>query len=110
MNHTIEIITKFGLALLSILTLLIISSLVHNKNLFDYTKFLEKWTDYGMYLAHPTKSFDAEKDVPIDYRILQQKTKCFSCERELFAHNPQSVYLGAPTKCFSCERQMLGSI
>ena len=110
MNHTIQIITKFGLALLSILTLLIISSLVHNKNLFDYTKFLEEWTDYGMYLAHPTKSVDAENDVPIDYRILQQKTKCFSCERELFAHNPQFVYLGAPTKCFSCERQMLGSL
>ena len=75
--------------------------------IFDYKKFIEEWTDYGIYLAHPSKNFSVEKDVPIDYRILQQKTKCFSCERELFAHNPQSIYLGAPTKCFSCERQFI---
>jgi hypothetical protein len=108
MNQTIEILLKFILILISMLILMVISSHIHSKNIFNFSKFFEEWTDYGMYLAHATKSFDAEKDAPIDYRILQQKTKCFSCERELFAHNPQSIYLGAPTKCFSCERQMLG--
>ena len=110
MNQTIEILFKFGLIIISMIILMAVSSHIHNKKIFNFSKYFEDWTDYGMYLAHPTKSFSAENDVPIDYRILQQKTKCFSCERELFAHNPQSIYLGAPTKCFSCERQMMSSL
>lgn len=79
-----------------------------NSKLYQITK--ELWTDFGIYLSHPTKSFSSEMAVPIEQRLLEQPTKCFSCERELLAKhgmNPNYLYKSGPTKCFSCERQIL---
>lgn len=101
---TTQILSRFCLTLVVILSFIVIGSLLKNKELFD------RWIDYGMFLAHPTRSFSAEADVPPEYRLFQQPTKCFSCERELrnmYGLNPNMTYMANPTKCFSCERQFL---
>jgi hypothetical protein len=68
----------------------------------------ELWSDFGMYLAHPGRIFSAEYDVPPHERILQQPTKCFSCERDMIRRGIDPAY-GNKTKCFSCENEIASS-
>jgi hypothetical protein len=65
----------------------------------------ELWNDFGLYLAHPGRIFSAEYDVPPNERILQQPTKCFSCERDMIRRGIDPAY-GNKTKCFSCESEI----
>jgi hypothetical protein len=67
----------------------------------------ELWSDFGayLYLAHPGRIFSAEYDVPPHERILQQPTKCFSCERDMIRRGINPAY-GNKTKCFSCESEI----
>ena len=65
----------------------------------------ELWSDFGLYLAHPGRIFSAEYDVPPNERILQQPTKCFSCERDMIRRGIDPAY-GNKTKCFSCESEI----
>ena len=112
MSERLEILTKFLCIIILMMSLIFIGVLLNNRELFSnlmgYTK--EFWNDYGMYLAHPTNLFSVETQVPLNIRLLQQPTKCFSCERDLqrrYGLNPGFMYLANPTKCFSCERQFL---
>ena len=75
---------------------IVIWVMLHNRNVH------ELWNDYGIYLSHPGKIFSAEYDVPPEERILQQPSKCFSCEREMINRGLNPAY-GNKTKCFSCE-------
>jgi len=111
MTH-LKVLLKFLIIIALILSLLIISTFLRNigmkSKLLSITN--ELWTDFGVYLTHPTKSFSSEMAVPLEYRLFQQPTKCFSCERQLKAQhglNPNYLYKAGPTKCFSCERQIL---
>jgi hypothetical protein len=67
----------------------------------------ELWDDFGayLYLAHPGRIFSAEYDVPPHERVLQQPTKCFSCERDMIRRGIHPAY-GNKTKCFSCESEI----
>lgn len=65
----------------------------------------ELWGDFGLYLAHPGRIFSAEYDVPPHERVLQQPTKCFSCERDMIRRGIHPAY-GNKTKCFSCESEI----
>jgi hypothetical protein len=67
----------------------------------------ELWDDFGayLYLAHPGRVFSAEYDVPPHERVLQQPTKCFSCERDMIRRGIHPAY-GNKTKCFSCESEI----
>lgn len=101
-------LTNLLLVVLIVLALTFMSSLVENFHLKD--KLEEMYSDYGMYLAHPTKLFSPELDVPVDQRLLQQRTKCFSCERDIIQRagmDPRYLRLASPTKCFSCEMQFI---
>jgi hypothetical protein len=81
-----------------------LGSYIHSKKKIFNSEF---WSDWGIYLAHPSKVFSAERSVPIHSRLLQQPTKCFSCERELLKMDPSKLYLASPSKCFDCEKQIL---
>jgi hypothetical protein len=110
--NNLDVLFKFLLIIALILSLIIISGFLRNisMNSILHKKTKELWTDLGVYLSHPTKSFSAEMAVPQELRLLQQPTKCFSCERQLKAQhglNPNYLYRASPTKCFSCERQIL---
>ena len=112
MADTLQILTKFLIIISLILSLLIISTLLRNRGMVSklWQKSKEFWVDYGMFLTHPTKDFSGEIQVPLEWRLFQQPTKCFSCERQLRAQyglNPNYVYQANSTKCFSCERQIL---
>jgi hypothetical protein len=107
-----EIVLKFLIIIALILSLLIMSTYLRNIGMKSKLseKSKELWTDFGMYLSHPTKDFSGELAVPMELRLFQQPTKCFSCERQLKAEyglNPNYTYMTNPTKCFSCERQIL---
>lgn len=104
MEESINIVLKFILTILIILSFICLASFIHSKKKFMNSEF---WNDWGIYLAHPTKVFSAERQVPINRRLLQQPTKCFSCERELLKMDPSKLYLASPSKCFDCEKQIL---
>jgi len=110
--NNLQVLFKFLLIIALILSLIIISIFFRNirMNSILYKKTEELWTDFGLNLSHPTKSFSAEMAVPQELRLLQQPTKCFSCERQLKSQhglNPNYLFRASPTKCFSCERQIL---
>ena len=103
MDQTSRIILSFIIVIFTIMSFIYISTFIKN-NSFSKSEF---WSDWGMYLAHPSKIFSAEMQVPINRRILEQPTKCFSCEKQYINTDPSKLYLANPTKCFSCERQIL---
>ena len=110
--NNLEVLFKFLLIIALILSLIIISTFFRNMSMNSILdkKTKELWTDFGVYLTHPTKSFSGERAVSQELRLLEQPTKCFSCERQLKAQhgmNPNYLYKAGPTKCFSCERQIL---
>ena len=112
MSDILLVLMKFFIIISLIISLLIISTVLRNKGILTnfWQKSKEYWQDYGIFLAHPTKDFSGEMQVPIELRLFQQPTKCFSCERELRAQhglNSNYVYKTNPTKCFSCEQQFL---
>ena len=104
MEHSYKIIIKFMLTMIIILSFICLASIVNSKRKLFNSEF---WSDWGIYLAHPSKVFSAESQVPINRRLLQQPTKCFSCERELLIVDPSKLYLASPSKCFDCEKQFL---
>jgi hypothetical protein len=103
MTQVFDIIFSFLFIILIIISFVCVSTIIKNK-MFLKSEF---WTDWGMYLAHPGKIFSAEMQVPIHRRILEQPTKCFSCEKQYIRTDPSKLYLANPTKCFDCERQIL---
>jgi hypothetical protein len=105
MEQKYNIIIKFIFTMIIILSFICLGSYINSKKKLFNSEF---WSDWGIYLAHPTKVFSAEMQVPIDRRLLQQPTKCFSCERELLKMDPSKLYLASPSKCFDCEKQILG--
>jgi len=104
MEQSYKIVIQFIFSILVILSFICIGTTIQKSGKFRNSEF---WSDWGIYLAHPTKIFSAELDVPIQQRLLQQPTKCFSCERELLKTDPSKLYLASPSKCFDCERQFL---
>jgi hypothetical protein len=112
MSDILLVLIKFFTIIALIISLLIISTVLRNKGILTnfWQKSKEYWHDYGIFLAHPTKNFSGEMQVPLELRLFQQPTKCFSCERELralYGLNPNYIYKANPTKCFSCEQQFL---
>ena len=104
MEQKYIIIIKFIFTMIIILSFICLGSYIHSKKKIFNSEF---WSDWGIYLAHPSKVFSAERSVPIHSRLLQQPTKCFSCERELLKMDPSKLYLASPSKCFDCEKQIL---
>ena len=84
MVQSYKIILKFIFTMLIILSFICAGSFINSKKKIFNSEF---WSDWGMYLAHPSKVFSAERSVPIHSRLLQQPTKCFSCERQILAYN-----------------------
>jgi DNA-directed RNA polymerase subunit N (RpoN/RPB10) len=112
MINNIGVLFQFLIVIALILSLLIISTFLRNIGTKSRLskKGKELWTDYGMFLTHPTKDFSGEIQVPLELRLFQQPTKCFSCERQLrsqYGLNPNHLYKANPTKCFSCEQEIL---
>ena len=105
MDQSFNIVFNFIITILIILSFICLASFVNSKKKMMNSEF---WNDWGIYLAHPTKLFSAERQVPINTRLLQQPTKCFSCERQLLKLDPSKLYLASPSKCFDCEKQILG--
>lgn len=104
MDQSYKIIIKFILTMIIILSFICLGAFINSKRKLMNSEF---WNDWGIYLAHPSKVFSAERSVPIHSRLLQQPTKCFSCERELLKMDPSKLYLASPSKCFDCEKQIL---
>ena len=104
MEQSYKIIIKFIFTMIIILSFICLGGFINSKRKLNKNEF---WNDWGIYLAHPSKVFSAERSVPIHSRLLQQPTKCFSCERELLKMDPSKLYLASPSKCFDCEKQFL---
>lgn len=104
MEHRVNVILKFLLTILIILSFICLASFINSKKKIINQEF---WNDWGIYLAHPTKLFSVERQVPINSRLLQQPSKCFSCERQQLKMDPSKLYLANPSKCFSCYNQFL---
>ena len=104
MGQSYKIIIKFIFTMIIILSFICLGTFINSKKKLFNREF---WSDWGIYLAHPSKVFSAERQVPINNRLLQQPTKCFSCERQLLKMDPSKLYLASPSKCFDCEKQFL---
>jgi len=104
MGQSSKIIIQFIFSIIIIISFICIGTMLKGKVKWGNIEF---WNDWGIYLAHPTKVFSAELNAPINRRLLQQPTKCFSCERELLKTDPSKLYLASPSKCFDCEKQFL---
>jgi hypothetical protein len=104
MNSSSKIVLYFIFIIVLILSFCVFSGFIQKRRILNLSEF---WTDMGMYLAHPGKIFNAKLDVPVEKRLLQQPTKCFSCERQMLKLDPSKLYLAGPTKCFDCEKQLL---
>jgi hypothetical protein len=103
MINNIGVLFRFLIVIALILSLLIISTFL--RNIGSKTRLSKKekelWTDYGMFLTHPRKDFSGEIQVPLEWRLFQQPTKCFSCER---GPHPHHLYKVNPTKCSGYEK------
>ena len=60
------------------------------------------------YLSNSTKSFDAENSYPDPFKWATNKSRCYSCERDLIGrYGVAAGSFGQPQKCGSCSRQRL---
>ena len=60
------------------------------------------------YLSNATKSFDAENSYPDSLKWATNKSKCYSCERDLVdRYGVAAGSFGQTGRCFQCSRQRL---
>ena len=60
------------------------------------------------YLSNSTKSFDAENSYPDPVKWATNKSKCYSCERDLInRYGVAAGSFGQASRCFECSRQRL---
>ena len=60
------------------------------------------------YLSNSTRSFDAENSHPDPFKWATNKSKCYSCERDLNdRYGVAAGSFGQSGKCFQCSRQRL---
>jgi hypothetical protein len=58
-----------------------------------------------LHLAGPSKCFSCEASLPPHLKWQGRQTKCFDCEKQLAAVDPNLANLTHGTKCFSCEKE-----
>jgi len=83
MGRNIEIILKFLIIIAFVLSLLIISTFLRNIGMKSKlsAKTNELWTDFGEFLTPPSIDLIDRLKVPMELRLFQQPTNCFSCKK-----------------------------
>ena len=70
--------------------------------------FYPSYPTNDAYLSNSTKSFDAENQYADPLKWASNKTKCFTCERNLIdRYGVAAGSFGQPASCLSCSRQRL---
>lgn len=70
--------------------------------------FYPSYSMNDAYLSNSTKSFDAENQYADPLKWVGNKTRCFTCERDLIGrYGVAAGSFGQPQKCASCSRQRL---
>jgi hypothetical protein len=83
MGRNIEIILKFLIIIAFVLSLLIMSTFLRNIGMKSKlsAKTNELWTDFGEFLTPPSRDLIDRLKVPMELRLFQQPTNCFSCKK-----------------------------
>ena len=90
---------KFLLVLVLIISLIVISMLIRNKELFDnlLRKSKELWVDYGYFVSPRNDGYSGPLQDPIDWSLFQQPTACLANESQSrYYLNPNNKLLPSP--------------
>ena len=95
MSYNLEILSKFLLVLTLIVSLIVISVLIRNRELFSHKK--EKWVDYGYFVEPRNNGLNGSLNEPLDLALWQEPTDCKDKSLQgRYYLNPNNALLPSP--------------